>query len=451
MAELEPWRTNGKEYCEFTRNKMDYGLRVLSSQMKRMGSILTVYTSYNPNENCNIKYPHIKQVYFNATQLMIDYEMRGVVEFLRPYSLGEQNYARVSDMVRILLALKYGGAYIDLDIVFTNYNLTIFQRPFVATHIWGNVTCAMEITNAAFCLTKSALNDMRLHIINRVLYGTDMYIYTELGPLMFTKVLINKYPIYYYSVNHPEIFEIDAIIEQINDYHHQLLHLTSSLRLLLYRSGSKMEFSELIDMIIERLDMPPLNLPVSALPADYDILAIRAYYYNQPTLKSGVAYYHQLYNHVHQVITKDSTLYYFPSVKDALIETYRVIEVILTNTAMSTSEHQSAKQIHDNLKQLESYYDKKHGSSSSSISSSGAKTVINKRKQSSISTSSSSSSGSSVEREEEDEVDEGDGGIEVKKQSQSKSKQKLNKADNSNKSKDKKKTKNKLKKKMKGL
>jgi len=76
---------------------------------------------------------------------MQEYDMQGVIDKFAPYTLGEQNYARVSDMLRILLAHKHGGAYMDLDVHYLNYDRAHFARPFVASHIWAPVRIIQTI------------------------------------------------------------------------------------------------------------------------------------------------------------------------------------------------------------------------------------------------------------------------------------------------------------------
>jgi hypothetical protein len=149
LAELEPWKSHGTEHCESTFYKMDYSFRSLSHQMQQMGTELTVFSSYLPRPTCTVPYPGLRLEFFNATELLVEYEMQGVIDKFAPYTLGEQNYARVSDMLRILLAHKHRAAYMDLDVHYLNYDRRHFQRPFVASHIWAPVSrYAVPINNS---------------------------------------------------------------------------------------------------------------------------------------------------------------------------------------------------------------------------------------------------------------------------------------------------------------
>lgn len=282
ISELEPWRTDGNEVCEDTLYRMDYQIRLISAQMVEMNTTLHLYTSYRARDTCVIKYPNIKVHHFNATQLMVDYGLEDVVRSFAQYVFGSSDYARISDICRVLLAHKYQHTYIDMDIHFLSNNKSIFQNPFIAVHIWNVVKCSAEITNAAFCLDRPALNDLKDYISFRILHGSDKYLYTELGPLLFTKVLMNKYPYILYSLNHPEEYDVSAIVKEIRDYNHTLLHLTSSIRELLARSKT-ISFEELNIRIRSKLGLSKLKLPKSRITELDALRASRAMHFNHPS------------------------------------------------------------------------------------------------------------------------------------------------------------------------
>ena len=56
----------------------------------------------------------------------------------------------------------------------------------------------------------------------------DGFFYTELGPSMFHRILLNKYPVLLASQNHPAVIKPQEIGESIIHYGHNMLHITGT-------------------------------------------------------------------------------------------------------------------------------------------------------------------------------------------------------------------------------
>jgi len=212
------------------------------------------------------------------------------------------------------------------------------------------VRCSVEITNAAFCLPPAALLDLRDHMVARIVFGSDLYLYTELGPLMFTKVLMNRHPVTYYSVNHPEEHRVAEIVEGIRAYNHSLLHLTSSLRLLLHRDETTTHsFEELVDMVRAELGLAPLKLPPSVLREENYALAVRAMYLNHPSIDHAEGWYPQLYKQWRALAGDRGQREGSGEAEEVLRELLGVLRVVMGNTAADNDAHVRARALWDEI------------------------------------------------------------------------------------------------------
>jgi hypothetical protein len=287
LMEREPWVTRGEEPCADSFGKVDEEARILSAQMQSMGATLTVFTSYRlPRVGCSFfDYPNIEVVHVDVFALMQEYGFDAVVEKLSRVRLPE--YTRVSDIVRIMLAHKYEKTYIDFDIHFISNQKAVFERTFVGAQVWSEIKCSLEITNAAFCLPRDVLTALLDYMRERILSGGDMYYYAELGPVMFMKVLMNRFAVPLYSMNNPEDDDPRSTARDIRKYNHSLLHLTSTIRLFLVekRRGTFLNF---VHSVRREAGLPALSLPPSRRTIDDSIEMHRAFISNHGWDEKGV-------------------------------------------------------------------------------------------------------------------------------------------------------------------
>jgi len=194
---------------------------------------------------------------FDALDLLREYGFKNELKIMR--SWGNVGYARISDILRLLLALKFKKAYIDFDIHFLNTTRSIFMKQFVGAAMWDDRKNAIEITNSAFCLESDALEDLIKFAKNRIMRNNNTYFYTELGPSMFHKVLMNKHPVILLSQNHPQHSSLDIIAADNDLYHHYFLHLTGRIR----AASKEMSYQKIIADIRKKLNLSMLPLPPS--------------------------------------------------------------------------------------------------------------------------------------------------------------------------------------------
>jgi len=233
IAEMEPWKTNGNEPCADTFVRMDEHFRILSAQMEEMNSQLTVYTTYKLQGGfCSFNYPNIVMKRVNGTELILSYkekDMSKMLHILRhDWELTE--YARTSDILRLLKGYKFQQSYIDPDVHLLSLNKSDFMKQYTGACVWDEEICKIEVTNAAFCLTRGAIGDLVGYLYHRIVDGSDSFFYTELGPSMFHKVLFNNHKLLLYSQNHPQHKTVSQIAAGVKEYKHKQLHITSNIR-----------------------------------------------------------------------------------------------------------------------------------------------------------------------------------------------------------------------------
>jgi hypothetical protein len=113
---------------------------------------------------------------------------------------------------------------------FLDTNKQAYYVPFVGAAVWRDVENAIEITNSAFCLPKPALDRMMKFQQKRIEKGPAEYGYTELGPSMFHKILMNEFFVKLYSQNAPKQRQVSEMVQSINLYHHKFVHMTGAIR-----------------------------------------------------------------------------------------------------------------------------------------------------------------------------------------------------------------------------
>jgi len=208
LSTRQPWSSTN-ESCAPIFYELDDQIRILSTQMYTLDSTLTIFTNYPITNLCTVNYPNIIIKTFDALDLLREYGFKNELKIMR--SWGDVGYARTSDILRLLLALKYKKAYVDFDIHFLKTTRSIFMKQFVGAAMWDDKKNAIEITNSAFCLHSDALEDLIKFAKDRIMRNNNTYFYTELGPSMFHKVLMNKHPVTLLSKNHPQHASLDII------------------------------------------------------------------------------------------------------------------------------------------------------------------------------------------------------------------------------------------------
>jgi hypothetical protein len=252
--------------------------------MLSMNSTLFIFTTYSPSQkHCRLdpSYHNIQLVYFDIFDILFEFSLQSIVPFFE--NIYYDDYAKISDVLRILFARKYGMVYIDLDIHFLNEDHALYQQEFVTMHIWNPTQCSLEITNAAFCLSPEHLLRVQTAMVTQILAGNIFRYHTELGPTLFAKTLSNlPVPIFFYTLNHPETFHLPDMLSEIMRYRHHLLHLTSSLRHLL-QSSQTLTYEIYINQLREQLQLPALQLPASVLSSESYYFALHAMVTNHPS------------------------------------------------------------------------------------------------------------------------------------------------------------------------
>ena len=259
----KPWK-NDREPCEDSFFEVDDQVRLLSSQMIDLKSTLTVYTNYGGGSKCTFAYPNIFTQKFDAMELFREYGFNSEIDIMNSWDY--VGYTRSSDILRLLLSHKYRKSYIDTDIFFLNTTKELYMKPFVGAAMWNDQKCSIEVTNSAFCLPREALEDLIDFLKRRIASNNNTYFYTELGPSMFHKVLMNKHPVVLMSQNHPQEHLVDDIISGVKLYRHPFLHLTGHIRV----SSAGMTYLDLIKAIQVSLSLPPSDVPPSTMTITKD-------------------------------------------------------------------------------------------------------------------------------------------------------------------------------------
>ena len=250
--------SKSNESCAPTFFELDDQIRIFSAQMTELNSTLTIFTNYDLRNSCAFDYPNIFLSSFDAIDLLLENGFGGELQIMK--SWGDTGYTRVSDIFRLLLAQKHRKTYIDFDIHFLNTTRTLYMNQFVGAAMWNDNKCAIEITNSAFCLNNNVLNDLITYLKQRIITNNNYYFYTELGPSMFHKVIMNNHPILLYSQNHPQLHSIDDIVASMNLYHHHFLHLTGRIR----SKSEELSYQNLIFRIRDTVGLSPVShLPPS--------------------------------------------------------------------------------------------------------------------------------------------------------------------------------------------
>jgi hypothetical protein len=230
--------------CSDKHDDLDEKLRVISAQMEVMRANLTLFVT--DTNQCDYKHKWISVQQFDWRQLLTENGFEPAFNVMDKWDTWEKKrYTRISDIIRLGLAHKYGMAYMDTDITYLQLKRELYEKAFVGAALWSNSKNAIEITNGAFCLPKHILRDMMSFQLSRILNGPDKYFYTELGPSMFHNVLMNRHEIMLYSQNHPAEPSLDEIARDVHKYGHKQLHLTGHVR----KGNSHLNFGQIVNEI----------------------------------------------------------------------------------------------------------------------------------------------------------------------------------------------------------
>ena len=225
-------------------------LKVLSSQMVAMNSSLTLFVP--STKGCEFEHAAVAVKLYDQTELLKEAGFEPAFAVMDTWV--KTRYTRISDIIRLALAHKYGMSYLDTDITFLELRKELFERSYVGAAIWSNAKNAIEISNGAFCLPKHILRDMMSFQRSRILSGGDKYFYTELGPSMFHNVLMNRHKVRLYSQNNPAEPSLDEIARAIHQYGHKHLHLTGHVR----KGNAELTFGEIVNTIRRKVGLPEL-------------------------------------------------------------------------------------------------------------------------------------------------------------------------------------------------
>jgi hypothetical protein len=195
------WIPDEATSCNATYQKFEEQLMVHNQQLLRMNSTMKIFTTWTLEQlqepGCHLnQYAALEPVQFDPEQILLDHGFTDEhVDWLKhwgnvPHPTLRRNHlvARLSDIFRIVLGMKYSLAYADLDMVYLSDDAAIYlQVPNVAVPIWQEDKGAFEIQNSGFCFTRPQLqvllNDTLTIVQSK---GPDqisrnMYFYTQLG------------------------------------------------------------------------------------------------------------------------------------------------------------------------------------------------------------------------------------------------------------------------------
>lgn len=173
-------------------------LRVLSAQMKQMGSKLTVFSTYEDEPGCRFQYANIELQRIDVSFLLKKHNFTGKLLQYMTERWNIVTYSRFSDILRLLLAFEHQKTYVDPDILFLDLDdLSVFESPFVSFAVWNDTGSSLELSNSAFCLPRpvlKALIEKQRWKINTKIEEEERtgkeasYSYTEFGPSLFQQV-----------------------------------------------------------------------------------------------------------------------------------------------------------------------------------------------------------------------------------------------------------------------
>jgi hypothetical protein len=195
------WIPDEATSCNATYHKFEEQLMVHNQQLQRMNSTMKIFTTWTPEQlqepGCHLnQYPALEPVQFDPEQILLDHGFTDEhVDWVRhwgnvPHPALRRNHlvARLSDIFRIVLGMKYSLAYADLDMVYLSDDAALYlQVPNVAVPIWQEEKGAFEIQNSGFCFTRPQLQVLLNDTLKIVRskgpdqISRNMYFYTQLG------------------------------------------------------------------------------------------------------------------------------------------------------------------------------------------------------------------------------------------------------------------------------
>lgn len=175
--------------CIESHDYLDERIRTLSAQMIVMNSTLNFFTTDVKGCIWDV-YSKVKVVLFNATQ---ELELQGFQSVLGIIDRWDKTrFTRLSDILRLCLAYRHQMSYLDTDVHLLELKKSWYESEYVGAQMWSDSKNAIELTNAAFCISRNILKDMleyQKKIVIRKKGGKkEKYFYTELGPSMFHHV-----------------------------------------------------------------------------------------------------------------------------------------------------------------------------------------------------------------------------------------------------------------------
>lgn len=238
-----------KASCVGPFKELSDRFEVWNEQMAALNTTMSIYSNFrDATEKCQFKgYNNLQMVYFDADELFAQHKLDDAYKIMKQWP---GRPTRVADVMRLLVAKDTSKTYIDMDIVLMDMHKSHYMYPFAGAAIFRDNKNALEITNSAFCLPQPVLKRMIYFVDRRIRLGSSDYFYTELGPSMFHKVLLNQYPtVALYSQNHPAVADLDRLARESLIYAHRTLHLSGHVR----KGHPEFTFRELVLAIKEKI------------------------------------------------------------------------------------------------------------------------------------------------------------------------------------------------------
>lgn len=235
--------------CSLLQNYSSY-FSILSLQMITLNSSIAILTQ-SPLSHCQQNLMGYQNLYFRPINPL---------ELFQEYHLPADRYdpPSVSDILKLLIAHKFQFTYIELGIHFLSTAPADFsEEMFVALQIWDHLKCSQQISNLAFCLSQSALDDL----IKEVRESSPSTAPLDYGTSLFTQILPNRYPLRLLSLNHPEVFTFPEIFTDYQDYQHRFLFLPLSL--------APSQYWIYVDTLRSELGFPPLFFSPTIDPSPF--------------------------------------------------------------------------------------------------------------------------------------------------------------------------------------
>jgi hypothetical protein len=201
--------------------------------------------------HCHERFPNYSNLHFKSINTSELFQ-----EYLLPVADSSDTSSN-SNILKLLVAHKYQFTYIELGIHFLSVVPQDFsEQMFLSLPIWNHMKCSQQLSNLAFCLSQSALEDLLKEVRESFSSRTPMDYATSL----LTQTLPNRYPLRLLSLNHPEVFTLPEVLTDYNDYQHKLLYLPLSFASS-HPSLATISYRSYVDALRDTLGFTALSSP----------------------------------------------------------------------------------------------------------------------------------------------------------------------------------------------